>query len=519
MYKNITAKLEHFNLICVSTEDEVKLSKRVKYECLQGHKNDLAVTSFNNKTRPALMNSSTAAKRPSTGSKPLVISLCQTCQNFHVHKLEMEPRFAELGFELLSFEYDKEGNRRVNYKCSCGNISSCDWRQIKNPKRTNSCLACQNNKNKISYSTLASTFSSANCELLTHPQEYVNNKQKLKYVCTCGNTAEIVYHDFVIGKRCGLCKSQRTRETNLEKYGVENTFQAEEFKEKIRQTHLERLGVEYPQQSPEIRAKTETTCLERYGYKRAFVAPEVYDKIKQIFRARYGAEYPMQCKKILEKIKLVCQERYGAEYFVQSEEYKKMMLEKYGTEYFVQSEEYKRMMLERYGTEYFVQSEEYKRMMLERYGAECPMQCPELFRKAAASSFKRKPYIYKDKTFMLLGYEDRALDDLLKENDIQVIYAGECEEIPVFKYIHGDKQRVYYPDMYVPQYNKIVEVKSIYTYNKDPEKTKLKAHHVSGLYTFELRIYNAKNLQYVVEVINGVENFVFGEKFALGEKI
>lgn len=486
LYNNIVTKLESFNLTLMVSKESLLSEKRVIYKCKDGHVNDLALASFNNKTSPRLMES--------------LFSLCQTCQNLYIHEKEIRARLEELNFTLLSFSYIDHGDRQVEYRCSCGNTSSTGWKNLKKSTRTNKCLKCQNDKNKVPYDTLYKTFIDGECVLLTKAEEYVNNKCKLKYTCVCGNIAEIIYHDFVIGKRCGKCKVSRTRKTNIEKYGVSNPFQSTEIKEKIKSTNVKKLGVEYPQQHPEVRAKTENTCLQKYGYKWAFVAPEVYTKIKRIFKARYGVEYPLQCAEILEKIKLVCQERYGADYFVQSDECKKKMLEKYGVEY-------------------FVQSEEFKKTMVEKYGAEHAMQCPVLFRKAAASSFKRKPYIFKDQTFMLLGYEDRAIDDILKKEDIDVMYAGECEQIPVFEYFIDDKKHVYYPDIYIPENNKIIEVKSIYTYNKDVEKVKYTAMSVSEHYIFELRIYDNKTLKFVIEVYKGVVKIIKGESFEFGKAV
>ncbi len=48
---------------------------------------------------------------------------------------------------------------------------------------------------------------------------------------------------------------EKRRKTNIEIYGVENTFQSEEKKEKIKQTCLEKYGVEYVSQNKEIKIK------------------------------------------------------------------------------------------------------------------------------------------------------------------------------------------------------------------------------------------------------------------------
>jgi len=56
-----------------------------------------------------------------------------------------------------------------------------------------------------------------------------------------------------------------------------------------------------------------------------------------------------------------------------------------------------------------------------------------------------------------------------------------------------DKRRRYYPDIYIKSQNKIIEVKSDYTFHKDYEKNLAKAQGVLALdYDFEFRIYDAK---------------------------
>jgi hypothetical protein len=60
-------------------------------------------------------------------------------------------------------------------------------------------------------------------------------------------------------------KADKTKKTNLEKYGVENVFQSEDIKEKIKQTNLEKYGVEHPLQNKDILEKSKETNIERYG--------------------------------------------------------------------------------------------------------------------------------------------------------------------------------------------------------------------------------------------------------------
>lgn len=67
-------------------------------------------------------------------------------------------------------------------------------------------------------------------------------------------------------KKYGSFKSkeakERTRSTNLKKYGVENPFQSESVKEKIKKTLLKKYGVEYLHQNEEIKQKAIQTRIK-----------------------------------------------------------------------------------------------------------------------------------------------------------------------------------------------------------------------------------------------------------------
>lgn len=52
------------------------------------------------------------------------------------------------------------------------------------------------------------------------------------------------------------------------------------------------------------------------------------------------------------------------------------------------------------------------------------------------------------------------------------------------------KKRRYYPDIFIPHQNRIIEVKSKYTFEKDKEKNLLKSLACKKLgFNFEFRIY------------------------------
>lgn len=126
--------------------------------------------------------------------------------------------------------------------------------------------------------------------------EFVSNKPYREYLKSYNNKGF-----YCCSPKCALSKN---KETNLKKYGCENSFQSEEVKVKIKETNLLKYGVEFPTQSKDIR-----------------------EKIKQISFERYGVEFPMKSDKIKDKIKKTCIDRYKSTCFLSSEEMKKIRIE------------------------------------------------------------------------------------------------------------------------------------------------------------------------------------------------
>lgn len=94
---------------------------------------------------------------------------------------------------------------------------------------------------------------------------------------------------------------ENLKRNNLEKYGVEYSFQHPDIKMKIRRTSMERYGCESPMQNPEIKAKArrryELVCLRLYGLPCYFTSSEY----KAYCMEKFGAEHPMKNPEILRK--------------------------------------------------------------------------------------------------------------------------------------------------------------------------------------------------------------------------
>lgn len=232
----------------------------------------------------------------------------------------------------------------------------------------------------------------------------------------------------------------------------------------------------------EKKSKVEKTFIERYGVSR-YTNPQ---KAKQTSLEKYGVEHYTNNEQT-KKTKL---ERYGYHAYNNIEQIKKTKQKKYGNYNYNNIEKCKKTCLEKYGIEFYRNHAQRRLTMLERYGVENPMQVQEFFDKQQKSAFKWKEYILPSGNIIVLqGYENKALDELLKsydELDIVMIKAN----VPMFWYTFNDKNKKYYPDFYIPKDNLIIEVKSFWTYNKELEKNILKeASVINQGYNFRLMIF------------------------------
>lgn len=135
----------------------------------------------------------------------------------------------------------------------------------------------------------------------------------------------------------------------------------------------------------------------------------------------------------------------------------------------------------------------YANNSLKKYGVSHPRQDASVFRKSHGNWFKKKSYrLPSGKIIEIQGYEGFALDILLKkfnESDLIVNDSDIQKLTGKIMYEHNDKTRRYYPDIYIIPENKIVEVKSKYTYTKDLEINNLKMKACIDLgFSFEFMI-------------------------------
>lgn len=420
--------------------------REITLRCAVGHDLRFKITSLRNKIK-----SFEAGK---------VENMCATCiKPPSKEEQRVKERCVVLGYQFVRFD---RSCRRVAYLCECGAENQSHAANLLKPERKGQCPKCQGSKSRTKIEDLRVLFEENGCELLD--TEYKNKDTPLRFRCECGREGLIRYGLLKRGARCRGCKSERARVTTREKYGVDNVSQVTEFKEKGKVTTLEKYGEDHCMKVPAIREQAEKTCLEKYGTRWAFTQPDVYEKAKSVMLERHGVEYGLQSKEIRKKCTETCQERYGVNRPMESEIFR----------------------------------EKGKDTLEERYGVRHPLQHPPFFYKSMGSPNRgNKIYEREGKTWTVQGYEDRCIKDLINSGKaIDSIIVG-TDGVPFCRYTFEEKGCMWYPDIWLSDEQIIIEVKSTWTYNKDPKRMKYKM--ICCPYVCELWIYSAIALLEVVE--------------------
>lgn len=291
--------------------------------------------------------------------------------------------------------------------------------------------------------------------------EKLHGGSNITFRCTCGTETIKKFRDiaYYAGAFCKSCvtkrKVEKIKDKCLEKYGVENPSQCEEIKKKKDATYMEHYGM-HPKKTSEVNEKYKKTCIERYNVDNTSKLKEVKDKIKLVFEEKYGG-HPMLNEIIKNKVRDTCMERYGG-----------------------------------YPAENLTVKKKIEETFINNYGC-YPLQDKSILQKHQETSRKYRKYTMPSGAVRLIqGYEHFAIESLLKlYSEEQII--SERNLIPRFKYTINEKNKYYFPDIYLPEKKTIIEVKSDYTFLKDKEKLeKVKPIIESEGYDYEIWIFDRK---------------------------
>ena len=133
----------------------------------------------------------------------------------------------------------------------------------------------------------------------------------------------------------------------------------------------------------------------------------------------------------------------------------------------------------------------YRKNFEEKYGEGVvnPMQVEEYFHRQQESALKVKTIVIDDKEFRYQGYEAKAINHLIASGYTVDEIISSKGNVPSFRYMFENKQHMYFPDIYIPKDNKIIEVKSQYIYNLDIQRNIAKQKCVEDAgYKFDFMI-------------------------------
>jgi hypothetical protein len=153
------------------------------------------------------------------------------------------------------------------------------------------------------------------------------------------------------------------------------------------------------------------------------------------------------------------------------------------------------------------------------------MQNANISEKSLNNSLKLRNFIFPDNLIIKVqGYEPNALQILVDHGYISEDIITSRLYVPEiwYKDLENIKHR-YYCDIYIPFENRIIEVKSTWTYEKDLHINTLKAETCKELgYNFEFWIFDRKMkceiLKFYTEIIQYGDSIPGYEKITIGKK-
>jgi hypothetical protein len=213
----------------------------------------------------------------------------------------------------------------------------------------------------------------------------------------------------------------------------------------------------------------------------------IFEKAKEVRKntnlKNIGCENYFQNQAIKQKIKETNKIRYGVEYVIQNQQIKNKI---------------KESVLNKYGVEHISYCKEIQdkitKTNIEKYGVEHLMKNPEYLDNILKKSYKFKDYtLPSGNIIQIQGYEHYALDELIINNKIDEldIITG-IQNVP--KITYTDKKNIvrdHHGDIFIPKQNRIIEVKSTWTFQKPDVLLKQKAGKELG-YKYEIWVYDKK---------------------------
>ena len=291
-----------------------------------------------------------------------------------------------------------------------------------------------------------------------------------------------------------------------------------------KQTNLDRYGVENAMSSPKVRQVQEQNNMKKYGCKYVIQADVVKEKITKHFQETLGVDYPFQKKEMRDKAKQSIQEKYSVDYYSQTDEYKQKYqqtsLKKYDVNHPMQSQQVKDKVkdtclkrygvntpllvdsvrnkiqqtnLDRYGDVNYINSDTCKQVCLERYGTEKPHPCRYTFDNVTFDS-------YWELCFYVYFQDHNLWIERVKKP---------------YEYVYNEKVHFYFPDFKISC--GIVEIKGDHFWKSDGTMCNPFDHNLDALFEAKHQCGLKNNVIFLSQndvqfALNYVES-TYGKKF------
>lgn len=288
--------------------------------------------------------------------------------------------------------------------------------------------------------------------------------------------------------KCLICNNDRSYDTFSN--GYHNTCGNKKCVNKYRQisienTNLELYGVKCILQTPENQEKSRKTCLERHGYEFSMQSPKIQQTRKNNTFNKLGVDHHMKTEESVNNMKRTNLGRYGTPSSWASPEIikkkEKTMLELYNVYNPLCKGEIRDKIIQGW---------------IKKFGEDNPMKNSKVFSSALSKMAKYKEIeLPSGKKVKIRGYEEFGINLLLNlynEEDLNVTNEEiELKIGKIYYYTDDNKKHRYFPDIYIESENKIIEIKSEWTYTKYLESNILKKDAIlKANINFEFMIFD-----------------------------
>ena len=217
------------------------------------------------------------------------------------------------------------------------------------------------------------------------------------------------------------CINLKRKETNIEKWGVDNPMKSKKVKKILENKILEKWGVEHYSKTDEFKEKIKQTTLEKWGVDHYSKTEEFKTKFKEKSLSKWGVDNPSKSDVIKEKIKEVSLYKWGVDNYSKTEEFKDKIkqtsLYKWGVDSYSKTEECKERVsldnIKKWGVD------NYNKSNLSKFGK-------KIFSENFITYLKNKTSLYKCEK----GHQfEISSDNYLKRKEINLPLCTVCNPI------------------------------------------------------------------------------------------